>query len=147
MGVTDTDLVKDGEGLRLCTYLDTMGIKTTCYGYNLQSHTRSQIEAAGGNYNTMMQVGGCTTQSVCNNLLETEMGSARAGKVRVYGSSVGCRDADAVLVDFVYNLGEGGARGFPSMNAAIKRQDWNTAAYEMGNSAYCRQVGRRCTRN
>ena len=35
VGVTDTDLVKDGEGLRLCTYLDTMGIKTTCYGYNL----------------------------------------------------------------------------------------------------------------
>ena len=84
---------------------------------------------------------------MCDALLETEMGSARSGKKRIYGSKVGCTDADAVLVDFVYNLGEGGARGFPSMNAAIARQDWNTAADEMGNSNYCRQVGRRCTRN
>ena len=50
--VTDVELVKDGEGLRLCSYYDSVGILTICYGYNLQSHTRSQIEATGANYNT-----------------------------------------------------------------------------------------------
>ena len=35
LGVSDIDLIKQGEGLRLCTYKDTMGIKTVCYGFNL----------------------------------------------------------------------------------------------------------------
>ena len=35
LGVTDIELIQQGEGLRLCTYKDTMGIKTTCYGFNL----------------------------------------------------------------------------------------------------------------
>ena len=32
---TDVELIKQGEGLRLCTYKDTKGILTVCYGFNL----------------------------------------------------------------------------------------------------------------
>ena len=32
---TDLALIQQGEGFRSCKYLDTMGIPTICYGYNL----------------------------------------------------------------------------------------------------------------
>ena len=36
--MNDVDLIKQGEGLRKCTYYDTMGIPTVCYGYNLKNY-------------------------------------------------------------------------------------------------------------
>ena len=146
---SDTDLIKDGEGLRLCTYKDTMGIKTVCYGFNLErgSSARSRVNAAGGNYDQLNKVGACTTQSVCNKLLDTEVKNARSIVSSQYGNSIKCPAAKAVVVDMAYNLGSGGLSQFRNFKAAIQRGDWNGAAREMQNSAYCRQVGRRCTRN
>ena len=149
LGVTDIELIKQGEGLRLCTYKDTMGIKTTCYGFNLErSNAQSRVQSAGGNWATINTVGGCTTQGVCDNLLNVEVQSARQGKANIFGAgSVGCGNADAVTVDLVYNLGEGGLRGFPKFIANIKSRNWVGAANELSSSAYCGQVKTRCTRN
>ena len=36
--MSDIELIKKGEGLELCTYNDTMGKKTVCYGYNLEKY-------------------------------------------------------------------------------------------------------------
>ena len=138
--VTDIDLIKQGEGLRLCTYKDSVGIKTTCYGFNLErSNSKSRVEAAGGNWATINTVGGCTTQSVCDKLLSVEVESARTGKKNIFGSaSVGCANADAVLVDLTYNLGEAGLRQFKNFIAAIKSKSWNAAADHLNDSTYCR---------
>ena len=96
----------------------------------------------------MNNVGGCTTQAVCDKLLTVEVQSARTGKSNIFGGgSVGCGNADAVTVDLVYNLGEGGLRGFPKFIANIKAKNWTGAANELKNSAYCGQTGTRCTRN
>ena len=149
VSITDVELIKQGEGLRLCTYKDTMGIKTVCYGFNLErSNAQSRVTAAGGSWATLNQVGGCTSQGVCDKLLNVEVQSARQGKANIFGAgSVGCGNADAVTVDLTYNLGEGGLRGFPKFIANIKARNWNGAAGELQNSAYCRQTGTRCTRN
>ena len=64
---SDTDLIKQGEGYRQCTYTDTKGIKTVCYGFNLErgATAKNAVSAAGGDYNSLIN-GGCATQSVCN---------------------------------------------------------------------------------
>ena len=42
---SDVALIKQGEGFRSCTYKDTMGIKTVCYGFNLQKSGASSTVA------------------------------------------------------------------------------------------------------
>ena len=58
---TDTQLIKEGEGLRLCEYMDTTGNRTVCYGFNLEtSSARSNVEKVGGNFDDVYN-GGCLT--------------------------------------------------------------------------------------
>mmetsp|Transcript_28762 Transcript_28762/g.43434 ORF Transcript_28762/g.43434 Transcript_28762/m.43434 type:complete len:169 (-) Transcript_28762:45-551(-) len=143
---TDTELIKEAEGFRDCTYTDTRGIKTVCYGFNLQrGNAASEVANAGGDYNSLMN-GGCTTQSVCDSLLNVEVGTARGIVNSQYGS-IDCPAAQAVVVDMAYNLGSGGLSQFVHFKQDIKSDDWNGAASELQSSAYCRQVGSRCTRN
>ena len=73
---------------------------------------------AGGNYNDLIN-GGCASQTVCNNLLNTEVVAARGIVTSQYGS-ISCQAAQAVVVDMAYNLGSGGLSSFISFKAAIK---------------------------
>ena len=58
---SDKDLIIQAEGLRLCTYKDTVGIPTICYGFNLKvSEARAEVAAVGGNYDALL-AGGCLT--------------------------------------------------------------------------------------
>ena len=75
--MSDIDLIKDGEGYRQCTYKDTMGIKTVCYGFNLErGNAKSEVTNAGGDYNSLMS-GGCANQNICGKLLNDEVYAAR----------------------------------------------------------------------
>lgn len=51
-----------------------------------------------------------------------------------------------VLVNMGYNLGVPRLMGFKKMWAAIKAEDWETAANEMLDSKWSRQVGKRAER-
>lgn len=51
-----------------------------------------------------------------------------------------------VLVNMGFNLGVPGLAHFHLMMAAIEKNDWTTAASEMLNSQWARQVGNRATR-
>ena len=144
---SDTELIKQGEGFRSCTYKDSMGIKTVCYGFNLEkSGASSAVSSAGGNYNSLVSGSECASQKVCDNLLNKEIQSARQIVKNQYGS-ISCPAAQAVVTDMAYNLGSGGLSQFKNFKAAVQSKNWNKAAQEMANSAYCRQVGTRCTRN
>ena len=46
-----------------------------------------------------------------------------------------------------YNMGGGGLAQFKNFKKSIQAKDWNGAANGLKSSAYCRQVGTRCTRN
>jgi len=51
-----------------------------------------------------------------------------------------------VVVDMRFNLGPGGFRKFVKMHAALYRQDYKRAAYEMRHSLWYRQVKSRAER-
>lgn len=142
----DTDLIKQGEGYRACMYHDTMGIPTICYGYNLKNaNARSEVAAAGGNYDDMMK-GGCTTQSVCNKLLQTYVSRSESYARSIFGS-LSCSYAQAVAVDMTYNLGESGMRSFNTFDSLMRQGKYKEAAADGRHTAWCGQVGGRCSRD
>ena len=68
---SDTDLIKESEGFSSCTYKDTKGIKTVCYGFNLERGftAKKEVAAVSGDYTSLIN-GGCASQSVCDKLLD-----------------------------------------------------------------------------
>ena len=101
-----------------------MGIKTVCYGFNLQkSGAETAVTNAGGDYNDLIN-GGCATQAVCDNLLMTEVNIARNIVDSQYGT-ISCPAAQAVVVDMAYNLGSGGLSSFVNFKTAIKSNNWD----------------------
>ena len=128
-------------------YKDSVGIKTICYGFNLErgSSAKNMVQKVGGNYNDLIN-GGCLSESKCSKLLDMDMASARSCKNSVFGK-LKCSCADAVAVDMTYNLGCSGIKGFPNFIKQMKAGDWKGAAANVKSTTYCRQVGRRCTRN
>lgn len=50
------------------------------------------------------------------------------------------------LIEMIFNLGKRGLMGFVKMRAAIRIQDWETAANEALDSKWARQVGQRAKR-
>ena len=141
-----TSLIKSGEGLRTKMYYDTMGIPTVCYGYNLKNgNARSQVSKAGGSYDAIMK-GQATSQSVCNKLLDFEIAQAKKDKQALFGN-LKCSAANDVAIDMTYNMGKGTMSQFKKFIAAMKAGKWQEAKKEGQNSAWCRQVGGRCSRN
>ena len=144
---SDLALIEQGEGFRSCMYHDSVGIKTICYGFNLQkSGASAQVAAVGGNYNSVVG-GGCLTQPQCEKLLMTDVQTARSGFNAIYGNSITCQCAKDVLVDMTYNLGQAGLAGFYTFNSMIKSHQWVTAADHLTATLWCSQVKSRCTRN
>ena len=76
---SDTDLIKEAEGYRSCMYYDSVGVKTICYGYNLETASASEVAAAGGDLNDALN-GGCFSQATCDQLLDDEVDTARKGE-------------------------------------------------------------------
>ena len=143
---SDKDLIIQAEGLRLCTYKDTVGVPTICYGFNLKvSEARAAVQSVGGNYDAVM-AGGCLSQTQCSQLLEKDLPKARADQRAIYGT-LSCPCANNVTVDMVYNLGKAGLSGFTKTNSLLKSGQYKAASIEMQNSLWCRQVKTRCTRN
>ena len=143
---SDLALIQQGEGLRLCTYKDSVGIPTVCYGLNLRTGSaRADVTSVGGNFDAVL-AGGCLTQTQCTNLLNKKLPQARSQQRAIYGT-LSCPCANAVTTDMVYNLGQAGLAAFTKTNALLKSGQYKAASVEMQNSTWCRQVGSRCTRN
>ena len=109
------------EGLRLKPYRDTVGKLTIGYGRNLED------------------VGG--SRDECNLMLDNDidMIEGQLKTVDEYQSLDSVRQT--VLVNMGFNMGFYGLMKFKKMWAAIGRQDWADASYEMMNSKWARQVG------
>ncbi len=117
------------EGLRLKPYRDSVGKLTIGVGRNLDDVGISEEEALY--------------------LLENDI--RRAEKIAVEcASSHGVlfeslpEDAQLVLIDMAFNLGYK-LKGFKKMFSALKRRDFDEAAWEMLDSRWARQVGKRAT--
>lgn len=124
-------MTKDFEGLRLKVYTCTAGKLTIGYGRNLEDTGITEAEASM--------------------LFEHDFATAEAS-ARVLLKSLG-KDWETfpeqrlyVLTDMIFNMGYSRVSGFKKMLAAIKRDDYQTAAKEMLDSNWARQVGNRATK-
>lgn len=111
------------EGLRLKPYRCTAGKLTIGVGRNLETRGITYHEAMMLLRNDIEEITG---------QLEHFAWYQSLGPVR-----------RKVLVDMCFNLGVGGLMGFQKMIEALKRADYETAADEMTDSRWYKQVGER----
>lgn len=117
--------LKRHEGLRLKPYRDTVGKITIGYGRNLEDRGITEQEAE---------------VLLIRDVIETQRQLARYGWFLLMNETR--QDA---LVNMAYNLGMGGLLGFRRMIAALERRDYHSAAREMLDSKWARQVNHRAT--
>ena len=113
------------EGLRLRVYKDTVGVNTIGYGRNLDDVGISRDEADFMLDNDI----DCVEKS-----LQTVDEYVDLDRVR-----------QTVIANLCFNVGFRGLMNFKRMWQAIGRQDYASAAREMLDSKWARQVGIRAT--
>lgn len=121
------DSLKRHEGYRDRAYQDIEGVWTIGYGTNLQELSIDEFLAQKW-------------------LLEAAEDAAK--HARQFPEWV-FLDTDArrnVFIEMIYNMGPRRVAGFRNTLAAIREQDWETAAEEMLDSKWARQVGVRAKR-
>ena len=122
---TAAELIKKHEGLRLKPYKCTAGKLTIGYGRNLEDNGISEYEAETMLYNDIQRCyAECIKFKCWNGLNEARQ---------------------SVLLDMCYNLGISRLKNFKKMFAALERGEYKTAATEMLDSNWAKQVKGRAT--
>ncbi len=115
------------EGKRNSMYLDSKGIPTIGIGHNLRDKPISDAAVA--------------------QIYEDDITDAEREIEREIPWVVGLSlPRQGVIYDMVHNLGMAGFQRFVKMIAALIAERWEDAAYEMLDSDWAKQVGRRATR-
>lgn len=115
------------EGVRTFPYRDTRGLLTIGVGRNLNSK-------------------GLTDEEI-DHLLENDIREITLeanGKLPWFPALDGVRQG--VILNMIFNIGFAGLEKFPRFLQAVAQGQWETAADEMGNSEWARQVGDRAVR-
>lgn len=115
------NLIKQHEGCRLRAYQDTLGVWTIGYGHNLQAKSISMAAAE---------------QIFADDLKDAEADCMHA--FPWYADLTESRQA--AMVDLCFNLGLTGLRKFVKFLAAMERGDYETAAIELLDSLWAKQV-------
>ena len=138
-----TDLIKRHEGYKNCSYKDSKGHSTICYGFNLdRSNARSEITSVGGDFDKVYK-GGYLNRTQCDTLLNEDIKVAERDEVAVFGTVCGC--VKYVLVDMSYNLGLTKLKKFDIFISLIKAKEWKLAGeFLRKKTLWCTQVGTRC---
>ena len=118
-----TEELKRHEGFRKHPYKCSTGHLTIGYGRNLEDKGINKREA--------------------NTLLQNDIQSAMNGAKNIFHFDRVNNARQAVLINFVFNIGETTARKFKKMIKAIQEEDYEQAAEELLNSRYAQQVGKR----
>lgn len=122
------EYLEENEGRRHFPYKDTEGKLTIGVGFNLDDV---------GLYDEEIDF-----------ILENRIKLAQeALEYHVAGFKKMPPSVQLALTDMYFNLGWPRLRRFKNMLAAVKLEDWDTAAKEVLNSKYAKQVGKRAKRN
>ena len=140
-------LIAKHEGKRDCVYVDTRGHPTIGIGYNLDDPgARAAIAAVGADYDTIRSGKQCLTDSQVMKLFEPSYQSAVRGASGAVSSFDGlCCNVASVMIDMDYNLGDAGLRSFGTFISLINQKRWADAAKDGRGTAWCGQVGSRCS--
>ena len=128
MNINLREYIKRNEGLRTKPYKCSAEKLTIGYGRNLDDKGINEYEAElmfGRDLNEAIE----DVKSVIENFESLT------------------KNRQIVLVDMVFNLGIVRFSKFKNMIREIHGENWNTAAYEIKNSAYYKQVPNRAKRN
>ena len=127
------EMVKLHEGLRLKPYQCTAGRWTVGYGHNLEAHGKTLMESI--------------TLQEAEHWLDKDIESAQnscAFCMPYFGLLDEVRRA--VLIDMCFNLGINGLLGFKKTLGYVANGEYKTAAAEMLDSKWAKQVGYRAIR-
>jgi lysozyme len=132
------EMIRRHEGLSLKPYLCPGGHATIGYGWNMDAHPLPDDIAA------CLRLNGAITKDMAERLLNISVDMATRQARAIYpGFDDFTERRRYALVDFVFNLGAGGAMQFKKMRNAIEVRDWDRAADMMMDSKWYRQVGNR----
>lgn len=87
------------------------------------------------------------TQEAADVLLTEDLQTAEQSAVRLGWFSTLNNPRKAVIIDMIFNIGIARLHGFKKMIAAIEAGDFETAAKELLDSKYARQVAHRARLN
>ena len=138
------------EGKKNHVYNDSLGIPTIGVGFNLKrGDAPAKIEALGLSYDDVVAGNQDLTDDQIDALLDADIQVAlnNTAKKLYPGFDNIDPDRQIILVDLSFNMGFNRLSGFKNTNAAINSGDWETAADELKNSAWYKQVGNRGVRN
>lgn len=129
--------LKRDERLRLSAYLDSVGVLTIGYGHNLAASPLPGITKPGDTI----------TQAQAEQLLAEDTDIAIREAVRLFPWVQRLNDPrQAVIYNMMFNLGASRLRGFRRFLSAAERGKYQTAALEMIDSQWARQVKGRAER-
>lgn len=158
-------MIKDNEGHMACMYLDTRGIKTIGYGYNMQNPDAPRVfKQIGADFNKFFNgpltpsTGQCNCSAVpclkenqIDALLEISVKRAISDAASVIKSfSTLCCPVQNVMVDMAYTLGGPSFRAFTTFSKLVDRQYWKMAGDDLTCSKWCNekhQDTKRCHRD
>ena len=144
---TALGFIQGHEGRRNSVYNDSEGIPTIGVGFNLQKAGAQQsIEALGVDYSQLLAGTVSLTDPQIDTLFNADLDTAMADAAqRVQGFWNLPDNAQLAVVDMVFNLGGPRFSGFVNFIAALSATppDYLTAAVQMGDSQWARQVPNR----
>lgn len=119
-------MIKDHEGLRLEQYKDSLGNATIGYGHLSKSGDATKW-----------------TQKEADTAFEKDFNTAAQGAATIAGFKGATAARQSALTDLTFNMGVGWDKGFPKFSEAFAKGDYDTAADELVDSDWYKQVGRR----
>ena len=119
--------IKKHEGYSSKVYLDHLGNPTVGWGHMDKS----------------MKVGDVYPKDKLEKFFQKDYNQAVAAAERFIGQTPIPAAKKDIIVNMAFNLGETGLNKFKKMKAAVRNQDWDTAAAEMKDSKWYGQVGNR----
>ena len=118
-------MIKQHEGNRLEVYKDTLGLDTVGYGH---------LVKPGEDYSAGI------TQQQADELFDKDFDHHYQAATKTPGWDLASPKQRRAMVDLTYNMGGNWHKKFPKFSAAAAAGDWRTAANELRNSKWYKQV-------
>ena len=143
------DMLKRNEGVRHRVYKDSLGIPTVGVGFNLmRPDARVRCQLHGIDYDALLAGKITLTDAQVDAFLDEDVVACRKSLVALIPEVIQMpREAQNVLLDMRFQLGEGGLRAFKNTLRAFSTHDWKAAAAGLRSSLAYKQTPLRWERN
>ncbi len=137
------EIIARHEGIRNNVYLDTKGIKTIGAGFNLEkTGAKERVKSLGLDYNDVCSGKKRLSDNEIYIMTREDVETAISDAKNYVGENWHELNPKAkeVIIDMAYNMGGPRLNNFKKLKEALRKQDYQTAAYEMENSKWYLQT-------